>query len=1047
MMMPPVAVWIRRPVIEIFIVTILPQRMHFPSGPYGISRETGRHPARRWFVGVLLGAVCTLVAGCGKNDQTARSGTSDSPAAVNQPGEVGGDVSASSLDEIQQLIAEGDGKQALSSVQRYLIRHPQDPQALVIAAQANHLLGDSDRSIELLEEASSLWPENRANLQARIANLLADEARWAEAIQRLQRVVHDDPEFDNARHSLAGILNLRGFRFDANQQVRELCRRGGASPEELRGLIWPSRTYVTFAEKPDVESADKLQSIGVLSAARALYGQGDLRDALRVLRESELVRRKDPCAYALYGQVMIESQGFEDFPAWYEGAPDECQAYPSYWMAMGGWALHLGENDLAVRMFGEAVLREPGDAAGLNRLTQALDAVGEIKVADSLRQRSEQINQITQIAKVVLASPDVGPQSISELSNRLAVAGRPLEALAWHRIALQRAGGDPNAMQSLAVQQARVVKAEQQNAEHLQSVLLQGLDLAQYPLDESRLARAVDSNPSLARSSQPRREEAEIIALQPRFTNVASQAKLEFQYANAPVPVEREFRIFQAYGGGVACLDFDLDGCIDFYFGQASGEPPDEEGTRPNQLARNLGRQFVNVTAESETDDRSYTCGVTSGDWNQDGWPDLLIGNMQRNRLLINQGDGTFRLQSGDGEWQQARYTTGVAIADVDGDNLPDIVEVNYLEDQRMFDPIERKPDGTPVRLPGPLHFTSAGDRLFRSQGDGTMQGSPLGDPSDDRRATGLGLLITNIDDRPGNELFVANDLMANRLWSRDGAGTQSSWKDVAVIRGVAYGANGMPLACMGIAAADFDENGRLDLHITNFEDQWSNQYMQREDGGFTDLTLPLGLDRDSLKMLGFGTQALDYDLNSTVDLVVGNGHVEDYRSRGSQFEMPTQVFAWEQRGFRLMEVAGDPSYWSQGHLSRAMAKCDWNRDGRVDLIVTDLRQPVALLENRTRTSNHWLQLELAGTNAERDAIGSVVEIHIGDRVFRQSVQTGDGYMSKNQFVLTFGLGAYESVDELVIRWPDGDEARLEELAADRCWLIVQGQAEAFQRE
>jgi hypothetical protein len=182
------------------------------------------------------------------------------------------------------------------------------------------------------------------------------------------------------------------------------------------------------------------------------------------------------------------------------------------------------------------------------------------------------------------------------------------------------------------------------------------------------------------------------------------------------------------------------------------------------------------------------------------------------------------------------------------------------------------------------------------------MRGRTLGSATQSA-ATGLGLLVTDLDASLGNEIFVANDLMANHLWQRKVDGAEPAFQDDAVLRGVAYGAGGMPMACMGIAAADFDENGRIDLHITNFADQWSNQYMQNQEGIFVDLALPLGLDRDSLKMLGFGTQAIDYDNNSTVDLVVGNGHVEDFTAKGTAFEMPTQVFAWQAGRFQLMKV------------------------------------------------------------------------------------------------------------------------------------------------
>ena len=1045
--------------------------MHSPLGPYAIRHATDRN---RRVHHVLLGAWISALLffpGCGSKSENRSQIDATPPTELDQrapvsPREAGGQ---STLAEMQRLIEQGRPSAALDLAKEHLVGNPEDAQAMVIAAQAHHLEGDTGQAIELLNAASERWPENRANLQARVANLLAEQQRWQEAIDRLRSVLKTDPEMENARRSLAAMLNLRGFRFDANQQVLELCRRGGATPEELRGLIWPARTFVTFSEKPDVSSPKEIERLGVMSAARALYGQGDLRDALTALNRSSLIESKDPAAYAFFGQVLIEAQQFDRIPDWIASTPQACTRYPAYWMAMGGWALHLGEHDIAVRMFAEAVQREPGDPAAVHRLTQALDAVGNTKQADAFRERSEQLNQLMQIAKVVFENPSAGPKNISDLSSMLGKLGRPFEALAWHRLALARFGANPTAMKQLEDQVARVRLTEQNDPDYLRSVVLLGLDLSRYPVETARLVQPQPSD--FAAQSSIDSQEYEPVVDVPVFVNVATDVGLNFRYQNAPDPVEKEFRIFQAYGGGVACVDYDLDGRIDFYLGQGSGEPPERSGTKPNLLARNLGEQFVDVTQSANVDDRHYTCAVTSGDWNQDGLPDLLIGNMQANRLLINQGDGTFRHQPGNSQWEDPRYTTGLAIADLDGDHLPDIVEVNYLDDDQIYAPIERNADGTPVKLPGPLHFQAAEDRVFRSRGDGTMEAKGLpwsaknfaaNESAETNSAavktqsptagssvvgTALGLLVTNLDGQEGNEVFVANDLMANRLWKRTGEAASSSWSDVAVVSGVAYGANGMPLACMGIAAADFDGNGLLDLHITNFEDQWSNQYMQRETGVFVDQVLPLGLEQDSLKMLGFGAQAFDYDNNATVDLVVGNGHVEDYRERGSLFEMPTQVFAWDRGAFRRMSVEGDPSYWRRGHLSRAVAKCDWNDDGKIDVLVSDLKEPVALLENRTENDNRWIKLKLVGTQSERDAIGAVAIVKTSNGVFRQVVQTGDGYMAKNESILAFGLAGESRVQSLEVYWPSGQASRFENVEANRTWLVVEEAQQLFEIE
>ena len=251
-------------------------------------------------------------------------------------------------------------------------------------------------------------------------------------------------------------------------------------------------------------------------------------------------------------------------------------------------------------------------------------------------------------------------------------------------------------------------------------------------------------------------------------------------------------------------------------------------------------------------------------------------------------------------------------------------------------------------------------------------------------------------------------------------------------------------MGCMGIAAADFDGNGRTDLHVTNFENEWSNQYMQDEEGFFEDLVVSMGLDESSYAMVGFGTQAIDYDNNRSIDLVVGNGHIDDHTREGRGFEMPTMMLTRDGPGFRQQIVRGDSEYWDAGHLSRALATCDWNRDGRTDIVVTDLMQPFVLLENQTPTDHHWIELQLVGTTSERDSIGATATLRFGGSEAFGTANTGDGYMAKNEAVLHFGLGTINSVDRLEIRWPSGREQVLRNLPADKRWLVVEGEEVAF---
>ncbi len=975
----------------------------------------------------LLAAILVATCGCdfgGTKPPDPLAAPPERETVVSSP--------AATMARIRRQADAGNIDQAERELEDYLLREPGDSQALVLASEIAMSRGRYDQAFKLLDDAARSAPQDAANLRMRAALLFANRGQWKEAIGRLTALVKDHPELDEARTQLVELLNQRGFRFDANEHIRELIRRGGVTKELLGGLMVPARTYTGNPIDVDLSDTHQVNRVGPLNVARDLLSKGDAENASRILGESDPVRERNPCAVALQGQTLLAAQDFAALENWLDQVPSECRRYPSYWIALGGRAMRGRQHDQAVRLLAEAVVREPGELAVNDRMTQALAAGGHVDASERFRQRGIQIDALTRLARSIVANPNPDSAAFDELSRGLHQIGRSLEALAWYEVALQNMGAPPEAMRK--VQQAKRLVPEF-DVPRQRDQLLCGINLDDFPLDTS--FEPIESTMDNVASSTERPE-----GRQPAFTNIASMVGLEFQYRNAPVPVEREFRIFQQLGAGVACLDFDLDGNTDLYVGQASGEPPHGRGTLPNALLRNQRPQYVDVTERAGCDDRGYSCGVTAGDWNQDGFPDVVVGNIGANALFINQGDGTFQTLEGDAVWNEPKFTAALAMGDIDGDHLPDIVEVNYLDDPRAFDPIEYRSDGKPVDLPGPLTFTPAVDRVFFAQSDGTMSGRTLGDPSQPRPATGLGVLLANIDGVGGNELFIANDHMANHLWER----TDNSrvFRNMAAAKGVAYGADGMPLGCMGIAAADFDSNGRLDLHVTNFENQWSNQYMQNSAGFFDDLAVAFSMGTTTYKMLGFGTQAIDYDNNSSVDIVVGNGHVEDYTSKGSSFEMPTQVFSLQGSRFAQLDVAGDKDYWQRGHLSRGLAVCDWNNDGRVDFVVTDLKAPLALLENRTESDYHWLQLQLVGRRCERDAIGTTVTATVGGRTTIGVVQSGDGYMCKNQPLVCFGLGNAAIVDRLEISWPGGDTQTFDGIAADHRYLIVQGDERPF---
>jgi hypothetical protein len=425
---------------------------------------------------------------------------------------------------------------------------------------------------------------------------------------------------------------------------------------------------------------------------------------------------------------------------------------------------------------------------------------------------------------------------------------------------------------------------------------------------------------------------------------------------------------------------------------------------------------------------------------NDGGWPNLLVGNIGVNRLFINCGDGTFRDASNEIHGQGNRFTSSMAIADVTGDALPDLFEVNYIKLGDAFDPPEFDSEGREI-LEGPLSQLPQSDHWYRSDGQGQFYGSELPD-SIAKTGTGLGIVISDFDGQIGNEIFVGNDARPNHLFTTK----TLPWKDVASIRGVASGRFGRSAACMGIATGDFNRDGRFDMHVSNFFDEYDNLFLQTEDGTFRDAAPSYQLPALSTISVGFGSKGLDVDRDGWLDVMTTNGHIFDQSYEGEPFRQKPLLMHHRMDRFEAATANEPSSYLDGAYLGRALAKVDWNQDRRMDFVITHLDRPAALLENKTETGGHGIQFELVGVSSERDAIGARVTVRtkLGSQV--DWVTAGDGYLCSDEPAIDFGLAECEIVDEVKIQWPSGTQQSFQDVSTGHRYLVIENDPQLYVR-
>ena len=524
----------------------------------------------------------------------------------------------------------------------------------------------------------------------------------------------------------------------------------------------------------------------------------------------------------------------------------------------------------------------------------------------------------------------------------------------------------------------------------------------------------------------------------PRFTDVAAQAGIDFKHVYGEGKL---MNILQSTGTGACFFDFDGDDFQDLYLVNGAILEREDAVQPTNALYRNNGDgTFADVSRQAGVADSGYGTGCAAADYDNDGDMDLYVTNYGPNRLYRNEGKGTFVDVSHQAGVADSLWGVGTGWADYDNDGFVDLFVGNYLE----FDP--RQPSvrslvslGEGFRMyPGPRDFEAQPDRLYRNEGDGTFAdvGGQVGLNQQVGKAMGSG--FGDYDSDGDMDIFVANDRTPNQLYRNDGG----VFTDVALWAGVAYDEAGHESGAMSVNFADYDNDGLMDLFVTDFIFEYNSLWRYLGDDMFEDMTAEAGLATDAFSYVAWGAVLSDFDNDGYLDIFIANGHVHeniDILSEGFTFAQRNQLFHNDGDGTFTDVSTLSGSHFLTPQVSRGVACADYDNDGDTDIVVLNLNDSVNLLRNDGGNRENWLVVRLIGSISNRNAIGARVRVTAGELEMMREVHSGSSYMSQNDMRLFFGLGGHSEVDRIHITWPSGRTELLEDIAANRRLTVVEG--------
>jgi hypothetical protein len=530
----------------------------------------------------------------------------------------------------------------------------------------------------------------------------------------------------------------------------------------------------------------------------------------------------------------------------------------------------------------------------------------------------------------------------------------------------------------------------------------------------------------------------------PELVDITASTGIKFEHLSSPA----QKYIVESMSGGVALIDFDGDGWPDIYFTNAPSVDMALHGQKARSalFRNNHDGTFTDVTDKAGVGYPCWASGAVVGDYNNDGWPDLLVTCFGGVMLYRNNGDGTFTdATKGAGLGGDDLWATGASFGDYDNDGFADLFVSHYVEfhlnDMAAFGSMDTcKYMGIDVQC-GPFGMKGSPDNLFHNNHDGTFTDvSKRAGVADEDRRYGLTSVWSDFNNDGKLDLLVTNDGQPNYLYQGNGKG---AFEEVGFASGVGLSDSGARQANMGIAVGDYLHTGRMSIVISHFDNEYAAFYRNDGNMSFTDVSVPSAVGRGTRGYVGWGDAFVDFSNSGWQDLFLVNGHVYpqvDEAHSDLKYMEPMLLFLNQRKGsFRnISKQAGEAMQIPR--VSRGLAIGDLFNDGELEAVVENLKGQPTILKPEGGPQNHWISFQFEGTKSNRLALNARVRATAGDLVQLGEVMSGGSYLSQHDLRVHFGLGSHDKVEKIEVIWPGGKVETLTNLAADRFYTVREGQ-------